>query len=222
MAKMRVHELAKELGMENKELIDILAKKNVEVKSHMSSLEDEVVEDLRKRSKSKNSVEEPKKKNIVQVFRPQNSKSGGRMQGNSRFQGGNREGQRSAPSAQRQSPQGRRQTGTASSSQRPQENREGQRPIVHQGTSQGNQRTQTAAQETRRENSRYQGQNQRSDGGSQNPRFNNNRGPRPAGGQDRNQDRSHGRNQDGSQNRSYGGKNQDGSQNRSYGGNQDG
>ncbi|WP_333791893.1 translation initiation factor IF-2 [Muricomes intestini] len=222
MAKMRVHELAKELGMENKELIDILAKKNVEVKSHMSSLEDEVVEDLRKRSKSKNSVEEPKKKNIVQVFRPQNSKSGGRMQGNSRFQGGNREGQRSAPSAQRQSPQGRRQTGTASSSQRPQENREGQRPIAHQGTSQGNQRTQTAAQETRRENSRYQGQNQRSDGGSQNPRFNNNRGPRPAGGQDRNQDRSHGRNQDGSQNRSYGGKNQDGSQNRSYGGNQDG
>lgn len=31
MTKMRVHELAKELGMENKELIDLLHKKNVEV-----------------------------------------------------------------------------------------------------------------------------------------------------------------------------------------------
>lgn len=37
MTKMRVHELAKELGMENKELIDLLHKKNVEVSNHMSS-----------------------------------------------------------------------------------------------------------------------------------------------------------------------------------------
>ena len=44
MTKLRVHELAKELGMENKELMDVLAKKHVEVKSHMSSLSDEVVE----------------------------------------------------------------------------------------------------------------------------------------------------------------------------------
>ena len=36
---MRVHELAKELGMENKELIDLLHKKNVEVSNHMSSIE---------------------------------------------------------------------------------------------------------------------------------------------------------------------------------------
>ena len=32
MTKMRVHELAKELWIENKELIEILQKKNVEVK----------------------------------------------------------------------------------------------------------------------------------------------------------------------------------------------
>ena len=36
MTKMRVHELAKELGIENKELIEIMQKKNVEVKNHMS------------------------------------------------------------------------------------------------------------------------------------------------------------------------------------------
>ena len=41
MTKLRVHELAKELGMDNKELLDILAKKKVEVKSHMSSLEEQ-------------------------------------------------------------------------------------------------------------------------------------------------------------------------------------
>ena len=48
MTKMRVHELAKELGIENKELIEILQKKNVEVKNHMSSLEDSVAEEIRR------------------------------------------------------------------------------------------------------------------------------------------------------------------------------
>ena len=38
MGKMRVHELAKELGLENRALLDILAKKKVEVKNHMNSL----------------------------------------------------------------------------------------------------------------------------------------------------------------------------------------
>ena len=48
MTKMRVHELAKELGIENKELIEILQKKNVEVKNHMSSLEDSVADEIRR------------------------------------------------------------------------------------------------------------------------------------------------------------------------------
>ena len=51
MTKMRVHELAKELGMDNKELMEMLEKKNVEVKTHMSSLEDNVVNDIRKNVK---------------------------------------------------------------------------------------------------------------------------------------------------------------------------
>lgn len=47
MGKMRVHELAKELGLENKALLDILAKKKVEVKNHMNSLDEAVITELR-------------------------------------------------------------------------------------------------------------------------------------------------------------------------------
>ncbi len=79
MTKLRVHELAKELGMENKDLMEILEKKNVEAKTSMSSIPDEVVAELRSGHAGKGTSEDaPKKKNIVQVFRPQNSKSGNR------------------------------------------------------------------------------------------------------------------------------------------------
>lgn len=138
MTKMRVHELARELGMDNKELMDMLEKKNVEVKTHMSSLEDDVVNDIRKNSKKgqdagktveaekqadvKPAEEAPKKKNIVQVFRPQNSKSGGRMQQ------GNRQGQRPQGSHQGQRPAGTAQGQRPQNSQRPAGAAPGQRP----------------------------------------------------------------------------------------------
>ena len=38
MTKVRVHELAKELNKSNKEVLDVLREKNIEVTSHMSSL----------------------------------------------------------------------------------------------------------------------------------------------------------------------------------------
>ena len=131
MAKIRVHELAKELERENKEIIAMLQKLGVEAKSHMSAVEDEDAEKLRaqfapkktvksaeeddakesakaakattpkkaeetetgpkeaaavsgpekKAEANQDSVEDapaapPKKKNIIQVFRPQNSKTG--------------------------------------------------------------------------------------------------------------------------------------------------
>ena len=44
MTKVRVHELAKSLDKTNKEVIDFLRGKNVEVSSHMSSLTDEQIE----------------------------------------------------------------------------------------------------------------------------------------------------------------------------------
>ncbi len=112
MAKIRVHELAKELEKENKEIIAVLQELGVEVKSHMSAVEDEAAGKIRglfasgktakKTEKAASKEEEPaksapeqeapaaeesaqkmeapaappKKKNIIQVFRPQNSKTG--------------------------------------------------------------------------------------------------------------------------------------------------
>ena len=40
MSKKRVYEVAKELGVENKVVIDALKKHNIDVKSHMSTVED--------------------------------------------------------------------------------------------------------------------------------------------------------------------------------------
>ena len=44
---MRVHELAKELGMGSKELVDKLKAMNVPIKGHMSGLDDDTVELIR-------------------------------------------------------------------------------------------------------------------------------------------------------------------------------
>ena len=49
MAKMRVHELAKELGIENKQIIEFLSTTEHAVKSHSSSVEDEVQAMVRKK-----------------------------------------------------------------------------------------------------------------------------------------------------------------------------
>ena len=60
MGKIKVHELAKELNLSNNELLDSLKKLSIEVKSHLSSLEDAQVELVRsklKKSKAKKEVE---------------------------------------------------------------------------------------------------------------------------------------------------------------------
>ena len=54
---MRVYELAKELGMSNHDLIAALAAQGIEVKSHASSLDSEVVDDLRKKLTPEKAVE---------------------------------------------------------------------------------------------------------------------------------------------------------------------
>ena len=43
MARIRVHELAKKLGKDNKEILNYLTEKGISVKSHMSSIEEEQV-----------------------------------------------------------------------------------------------------------------------------------------------------------------------------------
>ncbi|MEY8427042.1 translation initiation factor IF-2 [Lachnospiraceae bacterium 46-15] len=86
MSKIRVHELAKELGKQNKDILNFLAEKGIEVKSHMSSIENEQIELVKKKFGKAEKEEEavkpeapasaPKKKNITQVFHPQNSRTG--------------------------------------------------------------------------------------------------------------------------------------------------
>ena len=61
MGKVRVYELAKALELDNKEMIKILSDNNIEVKSHMSSLEDEVVENVKNIVLNKDSVVSQKK-----------------------------------------------------------------------------------------------------------------------------------------------------------------
>lgn len=49
MAKMRVYELANELGIENKQIIEFLNTTEYTVKSHSSSVEDDAQEIVRKK-----------------------------------------------------------------------------------------------------------------------------------------------------------------------------
>lgn len=80
MSKQRVHELAKEFGKTNKDVMDFLKSKNIDVKSHMSTVEDADAEMVRANFRKGNvtaaatseSEAKPKKK-LIQVFRPQNA-----------------------------------------------------------------------------------------------------------------------------------------------------
>ena len=114
MAKMRVHELAKELGLENKQIIEFLNTTEYAVTSHSSNIEEAAQQMVRKKfskaeketaqtetpkdapeqkasakedaAKTENGAERPKKKSsITAVYNAQYSK-----QGNGRRDGGNR------------------------------------------------------------------------------------------------------------------------------------
>ena len=63
MAKIRVYELARKLNMKNKELLDKLEEMNIEVRSHMSSLEDDTVSEI------KLNLQVKKKPDTVEVTR---------------------------------------------------------------------------------------------------------------------------------------------------------
>ncbi len=83
MPKMRIYELAKELGRENKEVIEFLRGKGADIKSHASSVDESLAEDARKNlGKGDSAGEAPKKKkNIIRVFRAQNASDGGKEHG---------------------------------------------------------------------------------------------------------------------------------------------
>ena len=85
MSTIRVYELAKEVNKTNKEVLDFLKSKNIELTSHMSNVDEAHANMVRDNYKKGNKItqegnhpakqedgEKPKKK-IIQVFRPQNA-----------------------------------------------------------------------------------------------------------------------------------------------------
>lgn len=185
MSKMRVHELAKELGRQNKELLNFLIEKGIEVKSHMSSLENDQVDMIKKalgkspQGENQKEKEAPvKKKNITQVFHPQNSRTGlGRAGQRQQAQRGQSQGAKAR--TERPQGQGRPQDGTqAPNTPRPQQqNGQSQSRSQQQGS-------QERPQAQRNFGSRNQGVRNQGQG-------------RPQGGDQgtRNQGRNQGRNQ---------------------------
>lgn len=75
MATMRIHELAKELGVPSKELVELLKKKGADVKNHMSTIDEDVAESVREElgappAKVKKTVPKAKKKVEPKAAKP--------------------------------------------------------------------------------------------------------------------------------------------------------
>ena len=79
MSNIRVHELAKQLGKDSKDILKVLAEHGIEAKTHMSSITEETAVLVKKEldpnaGGSGNKAKEPEKKShITQVYNPQNS-----------------------------------------------------------------------------------------------------------------------------------------------------
>ena len=179
MARIRIHELAKKLGKENKEILNYLTEKGIQVKSPMNSLEEEqvaMVEDKfgKKETKPEGKAEAAeekkapaKKKNITQVFHPQNSRTGiGR---GTRGSQNRTEGQ-----------QGRRNDGQNNRQDGQTQNRDGQNRTGQQGGPRRDGQTGGGRFRDGNNDSRNQGQGRRNDG--QRPSGGRNQGSRMGGG----------------------------------------
>lgn len=70
MRKMKVHELAKELGMQSKELVEKLIELKYDVKSHMSILEDDDVEKIKKQLKGEKDQKKDNSKKEKKTIAP--------------------------------------------------------------------------------------------------------------------------------------------------------
>ncbi len=91
MSKIIVHDLAKELGIESSAIVKFLGDKNIQA-THASGVDEETAGSIRaafKKGEDSKGEAAPKKKNVVRVFRPQNTKQGkqqGRRPANGRPQ----------------------------------------------------------------------------------------------------------------------------------------
>ncbi|MBR6252414.1 MAG: translation initiation factor IF-2 [Clostridia bacterium] len=70
MGKMKVHELAKELKLSSKEFMEKLEEMGIEVKSHMSSLEDDEVEKIKKNLGKKSSPKKAEESKTEKASKP--------------------------------------------------------------------------------------------------------------------------------------------------------
>ncbi len=186
MSKLRVYELAKELEKTSKEVLSMLKDKGIEVASHSSTLSEEQIEVVRKAAAPKKeapakeepekkapikeeagaekAAEAPKKKKIVQVFRPQNGAR--QVRGQTQRGGARPQGQPGRSEMPAMRPQGQSQ-GNSQTGSRPQGqmNRPEMPAMRSQGQSQGNNaqtgsRPQSQVQGAAQTGSRPQGQSQ--------------------------------------------------------------
>ena len=90
MAKQKIYELAKELNKSNKEVMEVLSKNGIEVKSHLNAIEEDQAALVKKafapkaeapkveapKAEEAKAEEAPKKKKIVALYNAQNSRGG--------------------------------------------------------------------------------------------------------------------------------------------------
>ena len=70
MGKMKVHELAKEFNLPSKDMVDKLNKMGYSIKSHLSTLEDSEVNDIRKKLSEDKLKKEDKSNQIKKDKKP--------------------------------------------------------------------------------------------------------------------------------------------------------
>ena len=76
MGKIKIHEIAKKLGLTSKEVLDVAKGLNIEVKSHLSGVSDEdaqKIEDTCAQHNGKNTEKETKKKEKAEAKKEENS-----------------------------------------------------------------------------------------------------------------------------------------------------
>ncbi|MEZ2656672.1 translation initiation factor IF-2 [Aneurinibacillus aneurinilyticus] len=123
MSKLRVHEYAKELGISSKQMINLLAKLNLSVNNHMSTLEDSTIQKVeqhlkqvkqradgqeqQKRDTEKSGkMEKKQEQNKSNVNNENRNTTGQGQRNNSQGQGSRSQGQGGRPQGQGGRPQG--------------------------------------------------------------------------------------------------------------------
>ena len=216
MAKMKVHELAKELNVQSKDVVEYLKNNNVEVASHMSVLDEKAAsmvknkfgkkENTVKKDDGEKTAERPKKKaSISAVYNPQNSKMGNRR-GGQKGQSGNRSDRQDRSSNRTQNdrparpnrPIKPRPDRLRPSQAIHSEEADEQRPVRNQGERSDRQdrsfnRNQGDRPYNRNQNDRSRNQGERSD--RQDRSFNKNQGDRPVRNRQENGDGRYARNE---------------------------